>query len=90
MILNCKQPEYIYFERKNYYYPDLPKGFQITQETKPAPVGIYNKFGGNQLETWPISKMTAYITDSSPNVSAFSKEYSIISGIFSAHVNLSG
>ena len=41
MILNCKQPEYMYFERKNYYYPDLQKGFQITQETKPAPVGIY-------------------------------------------------
>ena len=43
MILNCKQPEYMYFERKNYYYPDLPKGYQITQETKPAPVGIYGK-----------------------------------------------
>jgi aspartyl-tRNA(Asn)/glutamyl-tRNA(Gln) amidotransferase subunit B len=43
MILKCKQPEYIYFERKNYYYPDLPKGFQITQETKPAPVGIYGE-----------------------------------------------
>ena len=43
MILNCKQPEYMYFERKNYYYPDLPKGFQITQETKPAPVGIYGQ-----------------------------------------------
>ena len=41
IILGCKQPEYIYFERKNYYYPDLPKGFQITQETKPAPIGIY-------------------------------------------------
>ena len=41
MILNCKQPEFMYFERKNYYYPDLPKGYQITQETKPAPVGIY-------------------------------------------------
>ena len=41
--LNCKQPEYIYFERKNYYYPDLPKWFQITQETKPAPVGIYGE-----------------------------------------------
>lgn len=41
MILNCRQPEYMYFERKNYYYPDLPKGFQITQETKPIPVGIY-------------------------------------------------
>ena len=43
IALNCKQPDYIYFERKNYYYPDLPKGFQITQETKPAPVGIYGK-----------------------------------------------
>ena len=43
IILNCKQPEYMYFERKNYYYPDLPKGYQITQETKPAPVGIYGE-----------------------------------------------
>lgn len=43
IILGCKQPEYMYFERKNYYYPDLPKGFQITQETKPAPVGIYGE-----------------------------------------------
>ena len=43
MILGCKQPEYLYFERKNYYYPDLPKGYQLTQETKPAPVGIYGK-----------------------------------------------
>lgn len=41
MVLNCLQPEYMYFERKNYYYPDLPKGFQLTQETKPIPVGIY-------------------------------------------------
>ncbi len=43
IILGCEQPEYMYFERKNYYYPDLPKGFQITQETKPAPVGIYGE-----------------------------------------------
>ncbi len=41
IILGCQTPEYLYFERKNYYYPDLPKGFQITQETKPAPIGIY-------------------------------------------------
>lgn len=38
-ILNCKTPEYLTFERKNYYYPDLPKGYQITQNTKPYPIG---------------------------------------------------
>ena len=27
LVLNCEIPEYIYFDRKNYYYPDLPKGY---------------------------------------------------------------
>lgn len=43
MILGCKQPEYMYFERKNYYYPVFQKDFKLQQETKPAPVGIYGK-----------------------------------------------
>ena len=38
MVLHCKQPEYMYFDRKNYYYPDLPKGFQITQMHDPVGV----------------------------------------------------
>lgn len=40
LILNCTQPSSLYFERKNYYYPDLPKGYQITQQTFPAPIGM--------------------------------------------------
>ena len=36
MILNCKIPEYMEFDRKNYFYPDLPKGFQITQFFNPV------------------------------------------------------
>ncbi len=35
MALNCETPDEIIFDRKNYYYPDLPKGYQITQVTKP-------------------------------------------------------
>ncbi len=31
LALNCKVEEHTQFYRKNYYYPDLPKGFQITQ-----------------------------------------------------------
>ena len=38
LILNCKQPEYLEFDRKNYYYPDLPKGYQLTQFYNP--IGI--------------------------------------------------
>jgi len=41
LSLNCTQPEYFYFDRKNYYYPDLPKGYQITQMD--APVGVNGK-----------------------------------------------
>ena len=41
IILGCKQPDELLFDRKNYYYPDLPKGFQITQVTKP--VGVDGK-----------------------------------------------
>ena len=38
MILNCQIPKYLYFDRKNYYYPDLPKGYQITQMNNPIGV----------------------------------------------------
>lgn len=44
IILNCKQPEYMYFDRKNYYYPDLPKGYQITQMDSPVGVDGYIDF----------------------------------------------
>ena len=40
MILNCRQPEYMYFERKNYYYPDMPKNYQITQNPPEDCVGM--------------------------------------------------
>lgn len=36
LILNCKVPEYMEFDRKNYYYPDLPKGYQLTQFFNPV------------------------------------------------------
>jgi len=39
LALNCSVPEYCKFDRKNYFYPDNPKGFQISQFDEPLSKG---------------------------------------------------
>ena len=41
LALNCETPDVITFDRKNYFYPDLPKGYQITQMHKPVGINGY-------------------------------------------------
>ncbi len=50
LALNCKIEEHTQFYRKNYYYPDLPKGFQITQYDFPISSGGYITIEGEDGE----------------------------------------
>ncbi|MBA4166709.1 MAG: Asp-tRNA(Asn)/Glu-tRNA(Gln) amidotransferase subunit GatB, partial [Chitinophagaceae bacterium] len=39
LACNCSITRFNYFARKNYFYPDLPKGYQISQLTTPVCIG---------------------------------------------------
>ncbi|HEX8294661.1 MAG TPA: Asp-tRNA(Asn)/Glu-tRNA(Gln) amidotransferase subunit GatB [Chthoniobacteraceae bacterium] len=39
LMLGCEVPEICKFDRKNYFYPDMPKNYQITQYDQPICVG---------------------------------------------------
>ncbi len=43
-LLNCTLSSYAKFDRKNYFYPDMPKNYQITQYDKPSTSGGYVDF----------------------------------------------
>lgn len=41
LACHCTIQQYNYFARKNYFYPDLPKGYQVSQHTTPICAGGY-------------------------------------------------
>jgi len=50
LALNCEIPDEVIFDRKNYFYPDLPKGYQITQAKKPMGRNGYLMINVNDID----------------------------------------
>ena len=49
LALNCEIPRHTKFDRKNYMYPDLPKGYQISQYDLPMSVNGFIEVGGSKV-----------------------------------------
>jgi aspartyl-tRNA(Asn)/glutamyl-tRNA(Gln) amidotransferase subunit B len=47
LLLSCEIPARAKFDRKNYFYPDMPKNYQITQYDQPSTVNGYVEFEFN-------------------------------------------
>jgi aspartyl-tRNA(Asn)/glutamyl-tRNA(Gln) amidotransferase subunit B len=46
-LLNCTVSRHAKFDRKNYFYPDMPKNYQITQYDKPSTMNGFVEFEFN-------------------------------------------
>ena len=62
LMLGCDIPEVCKFDRKNYYYPDMPKNYQISQSDQPLCLG-----GGVPLHE------TAYPKDAQKSIATSGK-----------------
>lgn len=58
--LNCSIPNAIHFERKNYFYADMPAGYQITQRDSPIGIDGYIEFIATTYQKSVVSHTQPY------------------------------
>src|SRR5688500_19090023 len=57
LACHCQITEHNYFARKNYFYPDLPKGYQLSQHTTPICKGGYVTISVEVKKNVPLNRI---------------------------------
>jgi aspartyl-tRNA(Asn)/glutamyl-tRNA(Gln) amidotransferase subunit B len=63
MALHCEIPAFTKWDRKGYYYPDLPKNYQISQYDLPLGKGGYIEIPTEGGQTKPIRLIRAHLEE---------------------------
>ncbi len=69
MALNCSIAEFSKWDRKNYYYPDLPKGYQISQYDLPLCFDGELRFSGADGTTRRVGIIRAHLEEDTGKLS---------------------
>ena len=63
LATHCETPEHTKFDRKNYMYPDLPKGYQISQFDLPLSVGGWLEIPADDGSTKRVGIRRAHLEE---------------------------
>lgn len=78
LATNCDIEKEIYFDRKHYFYPDLPKGYQISQYKRPICSDGYVQLSGSNVEIERIHQEEDVAKSTHHIEVGTNKEYSLI------------
>ncbi len=79
LALGCTIPEHSKFDRKNYFYPDLPKGYQISQYDMPFAKNGFLEIRNSKSEIRKILITRVHLEEDTGRLQhLFESEYSLV------------
>jgi aspartyl-tRNA(Asn)/glutamyl-tRNA(Gln) amidotransferase subunit B len=80
LALNCEIVPWCRFARKNYFYPDMPKNYQISQYDEPIAINGYLEVPLDDGTTWRVEIERAHMEEDTGKLTHLGSETGRIEG----------